>query len=638
MNHKEELNLLKEQIALLKGNTTNEDVLEKINKTVERMEFSPLFKPYGLFFEDYKENEVEILNTHKLMPTQLDDLLIEKDLNKPVNLLLEGDNYQALKLLEKTHKEKIDVIYIDPPYNTGNKDFVYNDSYVNNEDAFRHSKWLSFMDKRLQIAKKLLSQDGIIYISIDDNEQSQLKMLCDQVFGEQNFASHISWLNNKKGRQMDKFFATTTDHILVYVKNKDYFDINLEVDFSYDLDIEYNLEDNISKYKRGVVLNNTNSKFNIITRPNLTYAIYYNPKTSHAVTLDEKYMDSDGNWVIDDINRYSEGYVKIKPPFRDSNMLFGCWRWGENKFNSEYKENIIFEENSKGTWMAYTKLRLDSDGGKVKKPKNYIDINGSQGRLELEDIFGDKIFDHPKPTKLIKWLLDRHSNKNAVVLDFFAGSGTTGHAVMELNKEDGGNRQFILATNNEVSPDKELQLLLSKGLVPQTPEVKKGQLFKEWKQAVSEFKETSSYQEFLKSDDYNNLGIARQVTYERLKRVINGYTTPKGKFVEGLPNNLKYIRLDKVTNLDAKKGVYSQKDAVFYFENVMEDLDAEYFKGESKDKVVYVVGDEEEIDNLLSELKNSTPDKEVFIYTNIVLINQYKQLEDGFTFKKFPKI
>lgn len=585
MNHKEELNLLKEQIALLNV-TENEDILEKINKTVERMEFSPLFKPYGLFFEDYKENEVEILNTHKLIPTQLDDLLIEKDLNKPVNLLLEGDNYQALKLLEKTHKEKIDVIYIDPPYNTGNKDFVYNDAYVNNEDAFRHSKWLSFMDKRLKIAKKLLNQKGVIFISIDDNEQSQLKLLCDTVFGEQNFISTSIWHSNKSVLKQSKTIRKDHEYVLVYAKNYN--------------QVSFNRLENSMEF----------------TNPD---------------------KDPKGPWFSSNATLKTDkshaNYFGIDLPNGD--LCYRRWKFSEKDFNAD-KIDLYFKEGNVPRLKIY-----ESDYDKnTGVPSSIISDKGSStsGINEVTNVFGAETFSYPKPKNLISHFINLHPNKNATVLDFFAGSGTTGHAVMELNKEDGGKRQFILATNNEVSPDKELQLLISKGLVPNTPEVKKGQPFKEWKQVVSDFKETESYQEFIKSDDYNNLGIARQVTYERLKRVINGYTTPKGKVVEGLPNNLKHIFLDTVTNLDAKKGIYSQKDVVFFIENVMEDLDNEYFKGESKDKVVYVVGDEEEIDNLLSDFKNNTTDKEVIIYTNIVLINQFKHLEAGFTFKKFPKL
>ncbi len=471
------------------------------------------------------------------------------------------------------------------------------------------------MNKRLVMAKKLLSNEGVIFISIDDNEQAQLKLLCDQVFGEKNFITNFIWKKKDIQGTDANHVSVLTEYVIAYAKNKENLSFTKNT-----ISLQGYIEEDDYVEKRGKY------KLNKLDRGTLGY----------SESLDFGIKSPDGSLIF--------------PNGRTKKTNDGWrWRWSLKKVLWGIEKGFIeFKETKKGKYSVYYKMYEHVNNNNEPFSRNQEQPKGNlmpeytgktvNGTLDIKNIFGGKVvFNYSKPKELVKYLISMHPNRESLVLDFFAGSGTTGHAVMELNKEDGGSRQFILATNNEVSSDKEMQLLIDKGLVPQSPVVRKGQPLKEWKQAVSEFKETSSYQEFLKSDDYNNLGIARQVTYERLKRVINGYTTPKGKVVDGLPNNLKHIVLETVSNLDAKKGVYSQKDVVFFIENVMEDLDAEYFKGESKDKLVYLVG-EEEMESLLNQLKESPTDKEVIIYTNIGAINQYKQLEKGFTFKKFPKL
>src|SRR5699024_2914078 len=191
----------------------------------------------------------------------------------PDHLLIEGDNLHALKTMQYTHKNKIDVIYIDPPYNTGNTDFVYNDKFVDGEDSWRHSKWLSFMNKRLRLARELMTDEGVIFISIDDNEQAQLKLLCDQVFGEGNNLGIITTVNNLKGRSDGEFFATSNEFIIVYAKDKGNASIyGLPTDEEYDK--EFKFKDNISRYKK-VGLKKTGKNSLREDRPNMYYPIYY---------------------------------------------------------------------------------------------------------------------------------------------------------------------------------------------------------------------------------------------------------------------------------------------------------------------------------------------------------------------------
>src|SRR5699024_3229319 len=189
--------------------------------------------------------------------------------------------------------------------------------------------------------------------------------------------------------------------------------------------------------------------------------------------------------------------------------------------------------NQKGVPMLHTKDRLSDDGFKQVKPKDLVEYHGSNGSELLEGVLGGKIFDHPKNMELISYLVDRHTNISATVLDFFAGSGTTGHAVMELNKEDGGNRNFILCTNNEVSDDLVRTHFFNEGRIKKNNKTEFNKFVKE---------HPDVHQAFLESEAYESLGIARAVTRERIKRVIEGYTTPKGKDVEGLPNNLTYLK------------------------------------------------------------------------------------------------
>ena len=364
-------------------------------------------KKYGLVWEDKPENVEERLRDELPVLTEVKErAIISDDPDAPNHILIEGDNLEALTALTYTHAGKIDVIYIDPPYNTGNKDFIYNDSYVDKEDAFRHSKWLSFMERRLRIAHGLLSPQGIVYISIDDNEQAQLKMLCNQIFGEKNLVADAIWKSKSGGANDASFIATDTENILIYAKDSK--SLKLGMDEEGTATTSYNREDEFGRYS-----------LDRLDKQSLGY---------HE-SLDFPIVGPDGKVYT----------VEHKDP----NNKVARWRWGAKTVEERYDE-LVFEGN-----YVYTK-NYEKD---AVMPRNLMAEERfgrtRSGKTELFSIIGPNSFDNPKPSKLISYLVGLFPDKSCTILDFFAGSGTTMNAVMNLNAKDGGNRKAILCTLNE---------------------------------------------------------------------------------------------------------------------------------------------------------------------------------------------
>ena len=411
-------------------------------------------KTYGLVWEDKPEAMEERLRDELPVLTEVKErALISEDKDAPNHILIEGDNLEALTTLAYTHAGRIDVIYIDPPYNTGNKDFVYNDSFVDKEDSYRHSKWLSFMSRRLKIAKQLLSDKGVIFISIDDNEQAQLKLLCDEIFSNSNFMGNIIW-QSRTSISNDDYISTNHNHTFIFAKQI------------------------------------TSVQFNGEPIPDKDYV---NPDNDprgpwKLVPIDANHVGGDTVYGIINPNTGVEYF----PPNKR------IWAYNREGFEKLLKDGRIkFGMNDKSSPKRKMYLRERIAKGDSKTPSSILLNAGTtqDGTNELISILGLKIFDYPKPSTFIKRLLyyTTQQNKNSITLDFFAGSGTTLHATMQLNAEDGGHRQCILVTNNEN-------------------------------------------------------GICENVTYERNKRVIQGYTTPKGEHVAGLTNNnLRYYRTEFVS-------------------------------------------------------------------------------------------
>lgn len=373
---------------------------------------------------------------------KLDGFRTDENGNIKDNLIIKGNNLLALHSLKKRFAGKVKLIYIDPPYNTGNDSFKYNDS-------FNHSSWLTFMKNRLEVAKQLLREDGIIFVSCDDNEQAYLKILLDEIFKRENFVSCLVWKSNPRGRAMDKFFATTKEYILTYAKNISEIDILMKLIEDTKKIKKYKYKDNISLYKKGYPLHNGTRDFHINNRPNLAYSIYYNPDTKDAIVKDEKMKDKKGLYYIDenyiDKELKKKGYIRIIPKVNNQTKQRRVWRWGIEKFLKNYKTELLFIKENSGYYI-YQKDRLSKTGEKHEKHKDIIEgIRTDEGGLEIQELLGKKSFTFPKPSILLKYLFTIvNTKKDSIIMDFFSGSGTTAQAVLELNKEDGGNRQFIL--------------------------------------------------------------------------------------------------------------------------------------------------------------------------------------------------
>lgn len=451
------------------------------NELIKEIEQLRSQKKYGLVWENKPELVVEQCKKELPVLEEVKSKEIVTDPDKPVNLLIEGDNYHALSVLNYTHKGKIDVIYIDPPYNTGNKDFIYNDSYVDREDSFRHSKWLSFMSKRLELAKHLLKKEGAIFISIDNNEFAQLKLLCDEIFGENNFIGQLIWRKKDGGGQADSYFVTEHEYISVYAKS-DKFIWKDEV--IPESETKFNKEDSFGKYTT-VKLAKWGNNARREDRPKMYFPI----------------KSPDGKNIY-----------PIAPDGTD-----GRWRVGKERMEEIIKNELIEWHKKDGNWIPYEKIYFREGKEKVIKERSilYNLANTGDGSNELTRLFGRKdIFENPKPTNLIKYILRFSTNKDATILDFMAGSGTTGHAVLDLNREDKGCRKFILCTNNELNG-------IGSQILKNNPEMKEG-----------------------------DVGICNRVTLPRLEKIC---TTYKG--------NMKYFKTNFVPaeQIDKNKTALTQK-------------------------------------------------------------------------------
>ena len=408
-------------------------------------------KKYGLVWEQHEEAVDVMMRTHIPVFTEDAGKEITTSAGGVYNFLLEGDNLHSLRLLEKTHRGRIDVIYIDPPYNTGNKDFRYDDAFVDSNDGFKHSKWLSFLAARLRLAFKLLSETGCILISINDIEYAQLKLLCDDIMGEQHYIGTFIW----KSRQ-----------------NKDNRNITgISVDHEYIL--AYAKHEGIRNFKGG-------------ERQTKQYS---NPDN------DPRGPWTSGNMVgiATETQRPNLHYdfIDHRTGVNYGKPLMG-WRYDRNTMKRLVDEDrIIFPEKAEG--RPRRKVFL-SDVKEVRPGFSSVvgdNIYTRNGTADIVSVFGERVFDFPKPTKLLIELLEQTTQKDSIILDFFAGSGTTAQATLSLNQKDGGNRSFIICTNNENS-------------------------------------------------------ICENVTYPRVKTVITGKRFDESTYSEGIPANLKYYRTDFV--------------------------------------------------------------------------------------------
>jgi adenine-specific DNA-methyltransferase len=387
-------------------------------------------KKYGIVWEEKEEDVVTQCKKEIPVLTENEDLAITKNPGGPTNILIEGDNYHTLSVLNYTHSGKIDVIFIDPPYNTGNKSWKYNNQYVDKDDEYRHSKWLSFIKQRLSLTRSLLKDDGIFVITIDDYEVFGLGLLLDEVFGENNRIGTVIVENNPRGRTTNTFFATCHEYYIVYAKDVNRAKVE-NIPLTDDQLALFNLNDDTSNY-RLLPFRRSGGLSTPEERPNSYYPIYYS-ESSKKIDIVE-FQNSIKIYPVD-----STGRKRVWRQTRPSLML------------AVERGDIVIKKND-NKYVVYMKDRVKTG----RKPKT-IWINSkydasSNGTVLLQKLLGRaKAFDYPKSLYAVLDFLRVFisKKKEAVVLDYFAGSGTTGHAVLVMNKEDGGNRKYILCTNNE---------------------------------------------------------------------------------------------------------------------------------------------------------------------------------------------
>jgi adenine-specific DNA-methyltransferase len=449
-------------------------------------------KKYGLIWEEHEERVDKELETQIPTFEEIKGKEIISNESDKFNFLLEGDNLHSLYLLEKTHKEKIDIIYIDPPYNTGNKDFIYNDKIVDNEDGYKHSKWLSFMSKRLNTAKNLLSKDGMIFISIDENEISQLRLLCDEIFGENNRISthHVQVRYAEKSLADGKTVKPVMEYVLIYAKNSNEIKINLPQEEYTDSSFVFEIKEKNS----GTAIRNADNTELVIFKPG-EWEIQ--KKTESSMNLLKE------TWVSGTIySKMSYGQVVrkyIEPRYEIDGLgcLYKVIGRGDDGLGFRYyvgpaKKNSTRCKMYSGMPLLRVKEMNSVEGSYRDVPiSNLMNFAPDFGNIVSEG--GVPFNSGKKPVKMLKELINYSKNNNAIILDFFAGSGSIAQAVIELNKEDGGNRKYILCTNNENK-------------------------------------------------------ICENITFQRIKNIIKGYGNSKP-----LPHNLKYYKTAYIPRINTEK-------------------------------------------------------------------------------------
>lgn len=491
-------------------------------------------KKYGLVWESHEEAVDVKMQTH--IPVFTEDT--EKELtaapDSDYNFLLEGDNLHSLYLLEKTHKGRIDVIYIDPPYNRGGNDFRYDDAIVDKQDSFRHSKWLSFMKKRLEVAWSLLKNDGVIFISIDDFEIGALRMLCDELFGEYSFVCNIAW-QKRYSRENREAIGDAHEYILVYAKDKTSF-----------------------KEKRHLVpMSEEQAK------------VYKNPNNDpkgrwRAVPMTAQGYRPNQMYAIVD----PKGGVHYPPEGR-------CWSTVESEYKKLLAQGRIYFGKNNDSQPNTIRYLSEVEGVVPWTWWNNEDVGHTdEAKKELYAIVGKTSkFETPKPVRLIRRILEIASQKDSTVLDFFAGSGTTAQAVLELNRQDGGHRRFILCTNNE-----------------------------------------------------NN--ICTEVTYPRVKTVITGKREDGSEYSDGIPANLKYYRTDFV----ARDEEYLS-DALL--EHITEMIQLEHAVKIDNKRYVMIL-DEENADDLAEHISDYPELKAIYAAKDVLFTTEQQTALNGIPIHIIP--
>ncbi len=467
---------------------SREDLLKVIEKLDSR-------KKYGLIWDEDKVKEQFEKDAVNALPIlkEIKSKEIATSPDEPTNILIEGDNYHVLSVLNFTHQGKIDVIYIDPPYNTGNKDFRYNDSFVDKEDAYRHSKWLAFISKRIRLAKNLLKEDGAIFISINEDEFAQLKLLCDEVFGDSNYLTTFTIKVRHEDRILkgDKDFHEVVEYLLLYRKSDQFKPHKRKRDNTSNDDYVYEVKELVKNPKK-VVMGN---KEVAIFKPEEYEIIKKESGENNLKKINIRGSIKEGNSSGRFYMKYLEPTASINKGF-----LFRVPEMGNDQFNFRYFITPETEKQLNGSYFQGVPTNRE-DIKEVPYP-NYFDFEDEFNNVGYEG--GVDFRNGKKPLAFVQKVLEMGNcldKKDAIILDFFAGSGSTGHTVLDFNNEFGGKRSFIICTNNE-----------------------------------------------------NN--ICESITYPRMINVIKGYKKAKRETVAGLGGNLKYFKtgfVKKTINRDDMK-------------------------------------------------------------------------------------
>ena len=581
-------------------------------------------KKYGLVWDEEREPEKVVLQCKKELPVlkEVKEKEIKNDPDKPTHILIEGDNYHALSVLNYTHENSIDVIYIDPPYNKGvSGEWKYNDKWVDNNDFYRHSKWLSFMSKRLEIAKNLLSKSGLIFISIDDIEYAHLKILCDEIFGLKRYVATLTWEKKKKGSHLNDFITNVKEYVLVYCKDENLFNgLVGQIARKRETYPCVNPGNSVSNriFPKGIKSNYKEKNYSllkghVISAGNMKLTLLSDLIVENGMLAEDVEVEGEWRYTQDNINEFAKKgslYITTKLYFRHEVLepkykkLKDLLMRVEKESLLELKDDLIYKLENEQDDVEEEILKCKEEILKIENGNYasfdidnlYADGWGSNedGDNELREFFGEKVFNYPKPVKLIQKLISSTNFDRGIVLDFFAGTGTTAQSVLNLNALR-KNLQFILCTNNE-------------------------------------------------DDNKTGLKIAENICYPRIDKLLNGYEKRNGEKIDGIKENIKYYKTDfvpaKTTDINKEKLTNKSIEMLCLrentFDSVMEDSSIKIFQ--NKEKYTTILFDQLAIPKLKNIIQDYDKPVQVYIFSlgDDNFVDEFADMKDKVTVKSIP--